>query len=261
MIRSLIALLALVLCVSCLFLVANGKAARTATATKRAPLPQVDRVLFIGDSLSVGPFGESIQGQLAQRFGVSNVAAYASCGSSPEHWLQSTPVFWTKCGYRESTPTRPPVMTQFSNGRPPRPRATPKLETLVRRHRATIVVVQLGTNWMDRPLTDAQMSSIIDRFVAAARSGPVRQIIWIAPPDHPAMAKRQGRIHQLIQQAAQRRRFEVIDSRQVTRYVRGQTGGDGIHYNTASSRAWAQGIRGRLEAKLAMRRTDARARR
>ena len=260
MMRSIVALLALALCVCCFFLVASGKAART-VSTKNAPLPQVDRVLFIGDSLSVGPFGEAVQTQLAQRFGVSNVAAYASCGSSPEHWLRNEPVFWTKCGYRESTPDRPPVLAQFSNGKPPRARATPKLETLVRRHRSTIVVVQLGTNWMDRNLTDAQMSSIIDRFVAAARTGPVRQIIWIAPPDHPALSKRQARIHQLIQQGAQRRRFEVIDSREVTRYVRGETGGDGIHYNSVSSRAWAQGIRGRLDAKLAMRGSDARARR
>lgn len=91
---------------------------------------------------------------------------------------------------------------------------------------------------------------------------PVRQIIWIAPPDHSALAKQQTRIRRLIQQGAQGRRFEVIDSRQVTHYVRGQTGGDGVHSNSASSRAWAHGIRGRLNTKLALRRSsDVRARR
>lgn len=251
MIRSAIALLALGLCVCCLFPVASGKAART--ATKRAPLPRVDRVLFIGDSLSVGPFGEVVQQQLAQQYGPSNVAAYASCGSSPEHWLQSEPSFFTKCGYRESTPDRPPVYSDFVNGKPPKPTRTPKLESLVRRHRATIVIVQLGTNWMDRNLTDLQISSFLDRFVAAARKGPVRQIIWIAPPDSSALARAQGRIHRLIQQGASRRRFDVIDSREFTKYIPGRTGGDGIHYNSESSRAWAQRIRGRLEAKLALR--------
>jgi hypothetical protein len=251
MIRSFIALLALGFCICCFFLVASGRAARSSTARARLPAP--DSILFIGDSLSVGPFGETVQQQLACKFGPSNVAAYASCGSSPEHWLQREPYFYTKCGYRESTPDRPPVIADFVNGKPPKPTRTPKIESLVRRHRATIVVVQLGTNWMDRPLSDAQISSFLYRFVTAARTGPVRKIIWIAPPDSSAMAQTQGRVHRLIQAGAKRRQFEVIDSREVTNYIPGKTGGDGVHYNKEASRAWAHAIEGRLEAKLASR--------
>jgi hypothetical protein len=33
------------------------------------------------------------------------VAFFASCGSSPENWLQNERVFHTRCGYREKTPT------------------------------------------------------------------------------------------------------------------------------------------------------------
>lgn len=258
MIRSTIALLALGFCVCCLFFVTSGKAART--ATKRAPLPAPDHILFIGDSLSVGAFGEAVQQQLARKFGPSNVAAYASCGSSPEHWLQNEPAFYTKCGYRESTPDRPPIFSGFVNGKPPKATRTPKLETLVRRHRATIVVVQLGTNWMDRNLSDEQISSYLDRFIAAARTGPVRQVIWIAPPDSSALARAQGRIHRLIQQGAKRRNFEVIDSRELTNYVPGTTGGDGIHYSKEASRQWADRIKAPLEAKLALRVSGNRAR-
>jgi hypothetical protein len=61
-------------------------------------------VLMIGDSLTVGDFGEALQAYLLQRFGSSNVALYGSCGSSPEHWIRSGPEFITKCGYREQTP-------------------------------------------------------------------------------------------------------------------------------------------------------------
>jgi len=101
-------------------------------------------------------------------------------------------------------------------------------------------------------LSDAQISSFLDRFVAAARTGPVRKIIWIAPPDSSAMAARaQARVHRLIEQGAKRRRFEVIDSREVTRYVPGKTGGDGVHYNKEASQAWAQAIESRLASKLA----------
>jgi hypothetical protein len=38
----------------------------------------------------------------------------------------------------------------------------------------------------------------------------------------------------------------------VTHYVTGKTGGDGIHYNTESSEAWARGIQRELDAKLAI---------
>ena len=44
-------------------------------------------------------------------------------------------------------------MRDFVNGRPPRPTLTPKLTKLINKHKPTILIVQLGTNWMDRSLT------------------------------------------------------------------------------------------------------------
>src|SRR5712671_4276366 len=41
------------------------------------------RVLMVGDSLTVGGFGEAMQAYLLRRFGSNNVAVFASCGSSP----------------------------------------------------------------------------------------------------------------------------------------------------------------------------------
>lgn len=247
--RSLLALLAIAVCVGCFILVSDGIAARRPPAPPAAALPV--RILMIGDSLSVGAFGEAVQTHLAIRFGPQNVAAYASCGSSPEHWLASEPPWYTKCGYRESTPDRPPVYRDFVNGKSPRATLTPKVEALVRRFRPTVVIVQLGTNWMDRNLSDAQISGFAHRFINAARAPTVRQVIWIAPPDSSAMPRSaQTRIHRLIQQAAARHRVDVIDSRQLTRYVRGQTGGDGVHYNSESSRAWADRVNDILDNKV-----------
>ena len=253
MTRGAFTLLGVAICLVCFVLATNGTPRPAAKQRPAAPPPAVTRVLMIGDSLSAGPFGEAVQQHLARRYGPQNVAAYASCGSSPEHWLASEPGFYTKCGYRESTPDRLPIFRDFVNGKPPRPTLTPKLEPIVRRHQPTVVIVQLGTNWMDRDLSDAQINSFADRFIAAARGSSVRQIIWITPPDSSALRKVQGRVHRLIQQAAVRDRFEVIDSRQLTRYVRGQTGGDGIHYNSAASRAWAARINSSLDAKLRIR--------
>jgi hypothetical protein len=247
--RQIITSLAVVVCVGSFILVTNGTAAKRPPSAPASALPV--RILMIGDSLSAGPFGESVQQHLAIRFGPQNVSAYASCGSSPEHWLGSEPAWYTKCGYRESTPDRPPIMRDWVNGKPPPATLTPKVETLVRRHQPTVVIVQLGTNWMDRNLTDAQISGFANRFVNAARGPNVRQIIWIAPPDATAIPRTaQVRIHRLIQQTAARQQIEVIDSRQLTRYVKGETGGDGVHYNSVSSRAWAERVNDILDDKV-----------
>lgn len=219
----------------------NKPSVQTTTAT---------RVLFIGDSLSCGAFGEAVQQHLARKFGPKNVAAYASCGSSPENWVPGEPAFYTKCGYRQVTSDRPPIYRTFVNGKPPRATLTPKVDALVRRHRPTIIVVQQGTNWMDRSLSDAEIANHTDDFIRAARAPWVKQIVWIAPPDHSALRKTQGRIHRLINEAARRDRFEVIDSRQLTTYVPGKTGGDGVHYNNESSRAWAARINDILDTRL-----------
>jgi hypothetical protein len=248
MIRSLFALLAVALFLGSFALMANGKAKTPARSSVEATT--TTRVLMIGDSLSVGAFGEAVQQHLASKFGPQNVAAFASCGSSPEHWLTDEPGFYTKCGYRESTPDRLPIYRDFVNGKPPRKKLTPKLAGLVSRYRPTVVVVQLGTNWMDRNLSDAEISSFAHRFIREARGPSVRQIIWVAPPDSSAMRKTQARIHQLIAQAAARDRFEVIDSRQMTHYVPGKTGGDGVHYNKEASRAWASKINVALDSRL-----------
>ena len=236
--------LAFIIGIGSFVLVADGKPKKSTKPAPDAPPPSV---LMIGDSLSVGKFGETVQAHLALK---RRVAAYASCGSSPEHWLAGEPAFMTKCGYRERTSTSD-IYSDFVNGRPPRPTRTPKLADLVRKHKPTILVVQLGTNWMDRNLSEEQMSDYLNRFVDEARRGPVQKIVWIAPPDSSSLRKVQGKVHQLIRRAATRKGFDVIDSRKVTHYVVGKTGGDGVHYNSESSVAWARGIQRELDAKLA----------
>jgi len=234
--------LAFVVGIGSFVLVASGKQ----KSSKRVPDGPPPSILMVGDSLSVGKFGEVVQVHLAQKYPVS---AYASCGSSPEHWVSGEPEFITKCGYRQHT-IDSKVYRDFTNGRPPRSTLTPKLTKLINKHKPTILIVQLGTNWMDRGLTDAQMGGYLDRFVREARRGSVQEIIWIAPPDSSRLRRTQGKVHGLIRQAARRNGFQVIDSREVTRYVVGKTGGDGIHYNNEASEAWARRIRGDLDSKL-----------
>jgi len=214
-----------------------------------APPPPPPKMLMIGDSLSVAGFGDAVREHLEHRIGRENVAFFASCGSSPENWLQNEPVFHTRCGYREKTPTTD-VYRDYHNGRRPPAVATPKIETLIERYKPTIVIVQLGTNWMDQTLSDNQIRVVLERFVNAAHRGSIRKMIWIGPPDSSKFSKVQNRIYRLIQQSVWRS-DPVIDSRRFTRYLMGKTGGDGVHYNSESGEAWARRVIASIDQVLA----------
>jgi len=225
-----------------------------AACGRAAPKEAPTRVLMIGDSLSVGPFGESVEQYLGTRVGRSNFALFASCGSSPENWLRVEPDYYTKCGYREDSPERR-ALIDFQNGRrPPRVR-TPKVEDLIARYRPTTIIVQLGTNWMD-PLMkpkgneEAKFSGILEHFAIALRSPPnvVRQVIWIMPPDAAAYTSAvQGTVARLIKNIAKRGGYSLFDSRRVTHYVRGKTGGDGVHYGKDEANRWAEQVTRKLD--------------
>src|SRR5258705_9043326 len=216
---------------------------------KLSPPPPPPKVLMIGDSLSVSGFGDVVREHLEHEFGRQNVAFFASCGSSPESWLENEPVFHTRCGYREKTPTTD-VYSDYHQGKRPPTMATPKLETLIERYKPTIVIVQLGTNWMDQTLSDDHIRAVLARFVTAAHRGNARTMIWIGPPDSSKFSKVQNRIYQLIQQSVWRG-DPVIDSRRFTRYLMGKTGGDGVHYNTESGEACARRVIASLDEVVA----------
>jgi hypothetical protein len=212
------------------------------------------RVLMIGDSLSVGPFGEAVEQYLETRMGKSNFALFGSCGSSPENWLRGEPDYYTRCGYREDSPERHAVI-DYQNGRRPPQVRTPKVEDLIARYRPTTIIVQLGTNWMDplmkpRGNEEEKFSGILDRFAVALRSPPnvVRQIIWIMPPDAAAYTSAvQGTVAKLIKAIAKKGGYVLFDSRRVTRYTRGKTGGDGVHYNKDAAQPWADQVTRKID--------------
>jgi hypothetical protein len=219
-----------------------------------APRQASPRVLMIGDSLSAGPFGQSIEQYLETRLGRSNFALFGSCGSSPENWLRAEPDYYTKCGFREDTPERHELIDFQDGRRPPRVR-TPKVEDLIARYRPTAIIVQLGTNWMDplmkpRGNEEQKFSGILDRFAIALRSPPnlVRQVIWIMPPDATAYTpKVQATVAKLIKNIAKKNNYTPIDSSRMTHYVRGKTGGDGVHYNKDAAKAWADQVTRKLD--------------
>jgi hypothetical protein len=239
----------------CIALILPTLAACGRAAPKEPPPPT--RVLMIGDSLSEGPFGESVELYLETRLGRSNFALFASCGSSPESWLRSEPDYYTKCGFREDTPERQSVI-DFHDGKPPPRVRTPKVEDLIAKYHPTTVIVQLGTNWMDplkkpRGHEEDTFSNILDRFAVALRSPPrsVRQVIWIMPPDAAAYSPAvQRTVENLIKNVAKKNNYWMIDSKRMTHYIRGKTGGDGVHYNKEAAQAWADQVTRKLDRQL-----------
>jgi len=226
--------------------------------TSSKPRVGGNRVIMIGDSLSVGAFGESLGNYLVSRYGRSNVALFAAGGSSPQSWLASEPDYITKCGYREQNPAGTTVI-DFKNGRRPAPVCIPKIEGLITKYRPTTIIVQLGTNWMDALTAKsdgdeyAHDSEIMDRFIAVLRSrgGASRQIIWICPPDSSKFSGRvQRTVEGLIKDAARKYSFDTVSSRSMTHYVMGKSGGDGVHYNSEASEAWASLVERDLDRKL-----------
>ena len=196
------------------------------------------RVLMIGDSMSVGGFGEAMAGSLVSRFGRANVAMYASCGSSPEHWLRGESNYQTRCGYREVTPR-----TNFHYEH--QGAMTPKVEDLIAILHPRTVIVQLGTNWMDGWGGDGtRYGEILYKFINAVRSEPgtVRQIIWVSPPDSSHYARGvQQAVLNLLLAGGIKYGYSVVNSTRYTHYT-ARSGGDGVHYGSEEGRAWAAGV-------------------
>jgi hypothetical protein len=229
----------------------GGQLMKAALLTKKDPV----RVLMIGDSMTVGGFGESLQAFLQRNYG--KVALYASCGSSPESWLKGEPDYVTKCGYRAFTPARK-YYTDYAGGHKPTPTVTPKLEDLLAYHQPSVVIIQLGTNWMDALESknfaneEPKYSAILARFAAPlANARCVKQIIWITPPDSSRYsAGTERNVDQLIRAAAKRYGYAVVNSANMTHYIAGRTGGDGVHYRKEDAYAWAECVGRELRAKV-----------
>jgi hypothetical protein len=225
----------------------------TASQGVRSPLVSLFgkspvKVMLIGDSLSFGPFGERLEQLLKDMYGEKQVCVFASCASSPESWLNGTPIYMTKCGYRQYTPnSRECYSRDFYNGRAPRPVATPKLGMIFSEYRPNLVIVQQGTNWMDQfnPKKREEYLKIgryMRDMVTQIRSkNPEAKIIWILPPAASKYSQIiQSQIASYIRRCGETYRFRCIDSRRITGpYIKGISGRDGVHYSEAPARAWA----------------------
>jgi lysophospholipase L1-like esterase len=124
---------------------------------------------------------------------------------------------------------------------------TPKIEKLLAIHKPEVVIIQLGTNWLDDFAKESSTEDIRKKQAVLHNLGTAlrgKRVIWILPPDSSKFSKSaQATVREIIRSSAYKERFEaLIDSRRLTHYVRGKTGSDGIHYNGEDAIRWANGV-------------------
>lgn len=193
-----------------------------------------DRVLHIGDSHTVGIYGQEMDKHL--RSTGAKVETYGSAGSSPQWWLTGQATRSGFFGKDETGKTDAPRDWK-------QPHATPKLPNLMQRFQPNVVVFSLGANLLgaNAETIEKQVKSVAE--IAKANGA---KIIWVGPPDGRESKKpssKQNALYQALEKAASQY-GTFIDSRPLTEYP--ATGGDGVHYwgkeGSKTAKSWASHV-------------------
>jgi hypothetical protein len=199
------------------------------------------RVLFLGDSMSLGAFGRTLDKEL--RAAGHSVYTVVTGGATPYYWLKEFETVSSDIGYWVKTPE--------SERRVQVVRAVPKLEDLLKQYKPEVVIVQTGSNLYASLRSKRQTAEervrtveyLCDRMcrVAAAEG---KSVYWITPPDaHEQRFPRdlQEQMRQIMCRTAGRY-GRVFDSYAVTKYIDPYPENDGIHYGPTESAQWAQRV-------------------
>jgi len=172
--------------------------------------------LFIGDSHSVGYFGQELDRKL-RTLKDMNVRSAASCGSIIRWWYKGTP---TPCGYRSVT-----IDGKISTAdKAP----TPLVLDLLEETKPDLVIIEQGANYIGYP--DETLAKDIDRLLTDVEKYHSK-CLWVSPPDSRKFREERKILVPKIEKLVQGR-CQWFDSLQDTHYP--DTGGDGIHYGTTS---------------------------
>lgn len=186
-------------------------------------------VLFIGDSHSTALFGATLISLIETQVPGAQVTAVASCGSSPDWWLDGNKA--TRCGFWRHN-------ADGSEEKGLRG-LTPQVDGLIRSVQPQTVIVALGANLIPQHKEDRilQTRALMERVTEANR-----QCFWIGPPDSRKFSQMQtDDVYVLLEELARDYDCRLIDSRSYTHYPR--SGGDGLHYSgkegESIAKSWA----------------------
>ena len=198
-------------------------------------------VLFLGDSMSMGAFGSTLDSRL--RDAGFEVHTYVAGGATPYYWLSQYQVISSDIGFWEKTPKLERRLKKISE--------IPKVEELLDVCDPDIVVVQTGTNLYSslrskrrEQSENIQLVSGLCRDMAEAVTKGGRRCYWIAPPEsHPERFsfELQEQMSKIMESSTKPfARF--FDSRKVTEFIDPYPETDGIHYGATEAKAWAENV-------------------
>jgi len=200
------------------------------------------RVLYLGDSLSIGAFGRTLDRSMRSAgFEVHTVVAG---GASPYYWLDRYQPMPCTIGFWEKSPSRERRVGYV--------RAVPKIEDLIEQHEPNVVVVQTGINLYatlrskrrSKEENVAEVRSLIDQMCyAVADAGALSY--WVLPPDsheerYPESL--QEELESIMAEVVNEYEGEVFESQEVTEFVDPYPATDGIHYGPEEARGWAEKV-------------------
>jgi hypothetical protein len=209
-----------------------GTESKTATTVDLPTKSHIqERLLFIGDSHSVGVFGRTLTALLQQDFPVVAITAVASCGSEPRWWLEGKV---TNCGLWTHEPNGFENKVLKGN--------TPKLDGLLNELKPKTTIVALGSNLVLMSKEDRETYTEKIMVMLENKGG---QCIWISAPDSRKFkASDIDDVYELLKKLSKLHHCKLIDSRKYTKYP--TSGGDGLHYGgkegTLIATQWAEKV-------------------
>lgn len=187
------------------------------------------RVLEIGDSHTVGTFGQELDAKL--RGTGAQVSTYASAGANPGDFVNGT---GHKYGYWEKRADGSEKKVGYGTNAAP-----PNLDSLIAREKPHVIVVNLGANFRG-----GNPKAEVDKIGQVAKKHNI-PLVWVGPPktakDNANPASIQAFDQQMAAAVAPYGKY-IPSSGLTPRY----SGGDGIHYGgaegNATARQWASGV-------------------
>lgn len=189
------------------------------------------RVLIIGDSQTVGPYGQSLD-EMARATGAT-VVTHASWGSSPHWFFSGQPTnykYWSRDAEGNSQTTMGAE--------------TPLLNDLLAEHRPDVVIVTMGGNMIASNASQASVTQQVSQ-IGNAVSASGAELVWVGPPKYDP----ERRSPELVESFYAKLRNVVpefgalIDSRA---YIEAYSGNDGLHYTGRRGERiageWAAGV-------------------
>ncbi len=200
------------------------------------------RVLFLGDSFSIGSFGRTLDTRMREN-GL-DVFTVVAGGASPYYWLSSYQSLPCAIGYWEKTPEDERRLGYI--------KAVPKVEDLLTEIRPDFVVVQTGVNLYAtlrskrRPKDQnvREVRQLIDQMcLSIAKRGA--KSYWILPPhSHEARypLELQTELADLMKEVVKEYNGAVFESQKYTHFTDPYPSTDGIHYGPEDAAVWAERV-------------------